>query len=75
MNIEELKRDWLSSFPDSGHGFDQKRFVLYAIELAKENGALDHIEMERHGISHRRIEEYQRMYEFLRIVLAVLDER
>ena len=31
--------------------------------------------MERRGISEKRIEEYQRQYEFLREVLVVLDER
>lgn len=74
MNTEELKQQWLSSFPNSGHELDLKRFIRYAIELAKENAALDHIEMERCGVSAQRIEEYQRMYEFLRIVLDVLDE-
>ena len=52
-----------------------KRFIRYAVELAKVNGALDLEEMESRGISHRRREEYQRQYEFLRLVLDVLDGR
>ena len=39
------------------------------------NGSLNHAEMSARGISSRRIEEYQRQYEFLRDVLEVLDER
>lgn len=75
MELKELKELWLSESPDSTHPCDTKRFIRYAIELAKMNGALDHIEMEARGITPRRIEEYQRQYEFLRDVLEVLDER
>lgn len=73
-NINELKEQWLSAFPDSTHRLDLKRFIRYAIELAKVNGMLDHAEMEKRGISPRHREEYQRQYEFLRDVLVVLDE-
>lgn len=73
--LDELKESWLSAFPDSTHPIDTKRFIRYAIELARMNGALDHSEMESRGISPRRREEYQRQYEFLRDVLEVLDER
>ena len=75
MDLNELKEQWLSAFPESSHPCDTKRFIRYAIELAKVNGSLDHAEMEARGISPHRIEEYQRQYEFLRDVLAVLDER
>lgn len=75
MNLNELKEQWLSAFPESSHPCDTKRFIRYAIELAKVNGSLDHAEMESRGISTRRIEEYQRQYEFLRDVLEVLDEQ
>ena len=74
-SLDELKESWLSAFPDSTHPFDTKRFIRYAIELARMNGALDHSEMESRGISPHRREEYQRQYEFLRDVLEVLDER
>lgn len=74
-SLDELKESWLSAFPDSAHQIDTKRFIRYAIELARANGALDHSEMESRGISPRRREEYQRQYEFLRDVLEVLDER
>ena len=47
--LEELKESWLSAFPDCTHPFDTERFIRYAIELAKLNGALDHSEMERRG--------------------------
>lgn len=70
-----LKEIWLSAFPDSTHPLDIKRFIRYAVELAKENGTLDHSEMESRGVSPHRREEYQRQYEFLRYVLEVLDER
>lgn len=73
--INELKEQWLSAFPDSTHTLDVKRFIRYAVELAKVNGQLDHAEMESRGVSPRRREEYQRQYEFLRLVLDVLDER
>ena len=73
--LNELKEQWLSTFPDSAHPLDEKRFVRYAIELAKVNGGLDHAEMESRGISPHRREEYQRQYEFLRVVLDVLGER
>lgn len=73
--INELKEQWLSAFPDSTHTHDVKRFIRYAVELAKVNGALDLEEMESRGISPRRREEYQRQYEFLRLVLDVLDGR
>ena len=73
--INELKEQWLSAFPDSTHTLDVKRFIRYALELAKVNGALDLEEMESRGISPRRREEYQRQYEFLRLVLDVLDGR
>lgn len=73
--LDELKESWLSAFPDSTHPIDTKRFIRYAIELARMNGALNHSEMESRGISPRRREEYQRQYEFLRDVLEVLDER
>lgn len=75
MELNEVKELWLSAFPESSHPLDTKRFIRYAIELAKVNGSLDHAEMEARGISPHRIEEYQRQYEFLRDVLAVLDER
>ncbi len=74
MDIEELKERWLSEFPDCGNEYDTKRFIRYAVELARANGALDHVEMENRGISLRRREEYQRQYEFLRVVLEVLGE-
>lgn len=74
-SLDELKESWLSAFPDSTHPIDTVRFIRYAIELARMNGALDHSEMESRGISPRRREEYQRQYEFLRDVLEVLDER
>lgn len=73
--INELKEQWLSAFPNSAHPLDIKRFVRYAVELAKVNGALDLAEMKSRGISPRRREEYQRQYEFLRLVLDVLDGR
>lgn len=75
MDIEELKELWLSEAPDSGNEYDEKRFIRYAVELAKANGGLNHIEMENRGISPRRRKEYQRQYEFLRVVLEVLDEQ
>lgn len=71
--INELKEQWLSAFPDSTHVLDTKRFIRYAVELAKMNGQLDHAEMESRGISPRRREEYQQQYEFLRLVLEVVD--
>lgn len=74
-DINELKDHWLSAHPDSAHERDIKRFIRYAVELAKVNGQLDHAEMESRGVSPRRREEYQRQYEFLRLVLDVLDER
>ncbi len=74
-NINELKEQWLSAFPNSAHPLDIKRFVRYAVELAKLNGQLDLAEMESRGISRPRREEYQRQYEFLRLVLDVLDGR
>lgn len=73
--IDELKERWLSAFPDSTHPLDEKRFIRYAIELAKVNGELDHAEIESRGVSRRRREEYQRQYEFLQYVLDVLDEK
>lgn len=75
MELKELKEQWLSGFPDSYHELDQKRFIRYAVALARANGSLDHDEMERRGISHLHREEYQRQYEFLRYVLDVLDEQ
>ena len=75
MELNELKEIWLSTFPNSSHTNDVKRFIRYALELAKVNGSLNHAEMCARGISPRRIEEYQRQYEFLRDVLEVLDER
>lgn len=75
MELNELKETWLSTFPDSTHPADTKRFIRYAIALSRENGCLNHDEMEARGISHRRIQEYQRQYEFLRDVLSVLDEQ
>lgn len=74
-NINELKEQWLSALPNSAHPLDIKRFVRYAVELAKLNGQLDLAEMESRGISRPRREEYQRQYEFLRLVLDVLDGR
>lgn len=74
-DINELKEQWLSAHPDSAHERDIKRFIRYAVKLAKVNGQLDHAEMESRGVSPRRREEYQRQYEFLRLVLDVLDER
>jgi hypothetical protein len=74
-DIGELKELWLSAHPDSSHANDLKRFIRYAVELTRVNGALDHAEMESRGISRRRTEEYQRQYEFLRYVLDVLDGR
>lgn len=75
LKMEELKEQWLSAFPESSHPCDTKRFIRYAVELAKTGGSLDHAEMESRGISPHRIEEYQRQYEFLRDVLEVLDEQ
>lgn len=75
MDIVELKELWLSGSPDSGNKYDEERFIRYAVELARADGALDHIEMESRGISPLRREEYQRQYEFLRVVLEVLDEQ
>ena len=74
-SLDELKESWLSAFPDSTHPFDTKRFIRYAIKLARVNGALDHSEMESRGIKLHQREEYQRQYEFLRDVLEVLGER
>ena len=71
--INKLKDQWLSAHPDSAHERDMKRFIRYAVELAKLNGQLDLTEMESRGISRPRREEYQRQYEFLRLVLDVLD--
>lgn len=75
MELTELKEIWLSAFPDSAHPLDQKRFIRYAIALARENGGLNHEEMESRGISPQKVQEYQRQYEFLRDVLSVLDEQ
>ena len=73
--LNELKEQWLSAHPDSTHPLDLRRFIRYAVALASVDGGLDHTEMERRGISEKRIEEYQRQYEFLREVLVVLDEQ
>lgn len=75
MELEELKEQWLSAFPDSTHPMDVRRFIRYAIALAREEGGLDHAEMERRGISRERREDYQSEYEFIREVLFVLDEQ
>lgn len=75
MDLNELKEIWLSAFPDSTHPLDLRRFIRYAIALAREDGALDHQEMAARGISEKRIQDYQRQYEFLREVLTVLDEQ
>ncbi len=75
MELNELKETWLSAFPDSTHTADTKRFIRYAIALARENGCLNHDEMEARGISSQHIQDYQRQYEFLRDVLSVLDEQ
>ena len=72
-DINELKEQWLSAHPESAHERDIKRFIRYAVELAKLNGQLDLGEMESRGISRPRREEYQLQYEFLRLVLDVLD--
>lgn len=45
MDLNELKEQWLSAFPKSSHPCDTKRFIRYAIELAKANGSLDYAEM------------------------------
>ena len=74
MELNELKEQWLSTFPDSTHECDVKRFIRYAVELAREGGTLDHEEMAHRGISPHRIEVYQRQYEFLRYVLDVIGE-
>lgn len=73
--INELKEQWLSAHPDSAHERDIKRFIRYAVELAKLNGQLDLAEMESRDITRPRREEYQRQYEFLRLVLDVLGEQ
>lgn len=74
MELKELKETWLSAFPDSTHSADTKRFIRYAIALAKECVTLNHEEMEERGISPQHIQAYQRQYEFLRDVLEVLEE-
>ena len=71
-SLEELKQQWLSGFPNSTHSLDTKRFIRYAIELAKVDGSLDFNEMRERGISEGLVEDYQRKYEFLRDVLDVL---
>ena len=38
---------WLGTYPDSTHTLDEKQFIRYAVELAKSNGELDLVEMER----------------------------
>lgn len=43
MELNELKEIWLSTFPDSSHTNDVKRFIRYALELAKVNGSLKHV--------------------------------
>ena len=73
--INELKEQWLSAWPESTHVLDTKRFIRYAVELTKVNGQLDLAEMESRGISRSLREKYQRQYEFLRDVLDVLDEQ
>lgn len=67
--LNALKEMWLCAHPE-----DTRRFIRYAIALARENGSLDHGEMGSRGISLRRILDYQRQYEFIRDVLAELDE-
>ncbi len=73
--LNELKEQWLSEHPDSTHLFDLRRFIRYAVALARVDGGLDHAEMAQRGLSEKRIEEYQRQYEFLREVLVVLGEK
>lgn len=75
MEFNELKDKWLGAFPDSAHPLDRKRFIRYAIALARADGSLDTDEMEQRGISSESIQEYRSQYEFLRDVLDVLDER
>lgn len=75
MELKELKELWLGAFPDSTHPSDRKRFIRYAMELAKEGGTLDAGEMERRGISPDAIRDYQCQYGFLRDVLDVLGEQ
>ena len=45
MELNELKEIWLSTFPNSSHTNDVKRFIRYALELANVNGSLNHAEM------------------------------
>lgn len=45
MDLDKLKEQWLSAFPESSHPYGTKRFICYAIELAKANGSLDHAEI------------------------------
>ena len=73
-NLEDLKNQWLSLFPDSLHEDTQKRFIRYAIELAKENGKLDTEEMGKKIKEQDRIDDYRMKYDFLRAVLKVLEE-
>ena len=73
-NLDDLKKEWLSLWPESSHSLDQDRFIRYAIELARVKGALDLDEMKKKIEDPDRIYEYQKNYEFLQTVLKVLEE-
>lgn len=42
MELNELKEQWLSAFPDSPHTLDVRRFIRYAIAFTRTDGTLDH---------------------------------
>ena len=70
----DLKEQWLSQFPNSNNDYDLKRFIRFAIALAREERALDVDELIDRGVSPEKAKVYQRLYEFLRRVLDVIDE-
>jgi hypothetical protein len=73
--LDELKNKWLSGFPHSAHPIDERRFIKYAIAMARENRSLNHDELTARGFSADEINSLQLKYEFLREVLLVLDDR
>lgn len=73
-NLDILKNEWLSSWPKTSHPLDQKRFIRYAIALARVKGVLDLDEMKEFIKDPDCIYEYQKNYEFLQTVLRVLEE-
>lgn len=75
MNENELLDKFLKGFPESAGPHDRENFIAYAITCVKNESSMNFDALREHGLSSKRIELYQKAFEWIRDTMDYLSNK